>query len=124
MAVGQVGPVLAASLVEWFREPRNRALLARLADAGVVMEAPRAARAAHRSFEGRTFVLTGRLENYTREDASALIEERGGRVASSVSRRTDYVIAGEEAGSKLDKARALGVTVLDEAAFAALLKGE
>jgi DNA ligase (NAD+) len=72
-------------------------------------------------FAGKQFVLTGTLSNYTRDEAKALIEGRGGRVTSSVSKKTDYVIAGDEAGSKLDKATTLGVTVLDEAAFKGML---
>jgi DNA ligase (NAD+) len=121
IAVGQVGPILAAAVLEWFREPRNRALLERLAAARVSMEAPRVARRVDHSFTEKTFVLTGRLERFTRDEAAALIVERGGRVASTVSKKTSYLIAGEEAGSKLDKARSLGVTVLDEGAFTALL---
>jgi DNA ligase (NAD+) len=72
-------------------------------------------------FAGKQFVLTGTLPGYTRDEARAMIESRGGRVTSSVSKKTDYVIAGDEAGSKLDKATSLGVTVLDEAGFKGML---
>ena len=72
-------------------------------------------------FAGKQFVLTGTLENYTRDEARAAIEARGGRVTSSVSKKTDYLVAGEEAGSKLDKATSLGVTVVDEQAFKKML---
>ena len=72
-------------------------------------------------FAGKTFVLTGKLENYTRDEAAKLIEERGGRVSSSVSKKTDFVVAGEDAGSKLTKAESLGVAVLDEAEFGAMI---
>ena len=72
-------------------------------------------------FVGKTFVLTGKLENYTRDGAAKLIEERGGRVSSSVSKNTDFVVAGSDAGSKLTKAESLGVSVLDEATFRAML---
>jgi DNA ligase (NAD+) len=122
-AVDQIGPVLADSIVHWFAEPHNRELVARLAAAGVVTTETKSARAtdAASGLAGKTFVLTGRLERFTRDEAAALIESHGGRVASSVSRKTDYVVAGDEAGSKLDKARELGVTVLDEAGFAALV---
>ena len=74
-------------------------------------------------FVGKTFVLTGKLENYTRDEAAKLIEDRGGRVSSSVSKKTDYVLAGESAGSKLDKAKELGVKIIDEAEFEKLIDG-
>jgi DNA ligase (NAD+) len=73
-------------------------------------------------FAGKLFVLTGKLESMTRDDARAMIESKGGRVMSSVSRKTDFVVAGEEAGSKLDKAKELNVTVIDEATFGEMLK--
>jgi DNA ligase (NAD+) len=121
-ATNEIGPIVAASVAAWFRDDENRALVERLRAAGVSVEGPKAAaKAASGAFAGKTFVLTGRLERFTRDEAAALVEARGGRVASSVSKKTDYVVAGEEAGSKLEKANALGVAVLDEAAFAAML---
>jgi DNA ligase (NAD+) len=120
-ATNEIGPKIAASVAAWFRDPENRALVERLRAAGLVMEGPKTVSTGG-AFAGKTFVLTGRLERYTRDEAAALIEARGGRVASSVSKKTDYVVAGEEAGSKLDKATALGVAVLDEAAFAAMVE--
>jgi DNA ligase (NAD+) len=119
--VDQVGPVLAASIVSWFGDARNRGLLERLAAGGVVTSEEVVEARPDARFAGKTFVLTGRLERHTRDEAAALIEARGGRVSSSVSRKTDYVVAGEDAGSKLDKARELAIAVLDEAAFDALL---
>ena len=74
------------------------------------------------TLSGKTFVLTGKLENYTRDEAAKLIEDRGGRVSSSVSKKTDYVVAGSDAGSKLTKAEGLGITVLNEVQFGEMLK--
>jgi DNA ligase (NAD+) len=111
----EIGEVVAASIHDWFRQARNRKLLKRLADAGVKMEAARAGgEQAPRVFEGKTFVLTGTLPTMKRDDAKAYIEARGGRVSGSVSKKTDFVVAGDEAGSKLAKAQELGVTVIDE----------
>jgi DNA ligase (NAD+) len=116
--VNEIGPVVGEAVASWFREPMNRELVRRLQDAGVNTEAPRLVVAAADSpFAGKTVVLTGRLEKYTRDEAAALIEARGGRVSGSVSKKTDIVVAGEEAGSKLEKATALGVRVVDEAGF-------
>ena len=88
------------------------------------MEAPKVVVEAAAGVAGKTFVLTGKLEGFTRDEAAALIASRGGKTSSSVSRKTDYVVAGSEAGSKLDKAESLGVTVLDEAAFRELMAGD
>jgi len=122
-AIEDVGPVIAGSVSGWFSDPENRSLVERLRSAGVNMASstyrPRDGVAAGR-LAGKTFVLTGTLQTMTREQASARIEAMGGKVSSSVSKKTDYVVAGSEAGSKLDKALALGVPVLDEAAFQAL----
>ena len=122
-AVPDVGPVLAASVRNFAEEPRNRALVDKLAAAGVNMESrqPPPSAAAAGPLSGKTFVLTGTLQSMTREHAAAEIERQGGKVSSSVSRKTSYVVVGADAGSKLDKARELGVTTLDEDAFRALI---
>ncbi|MEJ7624542.1 MAG: NAD-dependent DNA ligase LigA [Pyrinomonadaceae bacterium] len=123
-AIHEIGRTVAASVYEWFREPRNIDLIARLKAAGVQTETDAATHSAiDDRFVGKTFVLTGKLENYTRDEAAKLIEDRGGRVSSSVSKKTDYVVAGEDAGSKLTKAENLGLTVLDESAFAEMGDG-
>ncbi|RMG49375.1 MAG: NAD-dependent DNA ligase LigA [Acidobacteria bacterium] len=116
-AIPEIGPIVAQSIYEWFREPRNRKLISRLKAAGVRMKrGPEAARRGTR-LAGLQFVLTGRLASMTREEATRLIEQLGGRVASSVSRRTNYVVVGEEPGSKLDRARELGIPTLTEREF-------
>lgn len=112
------GEKTAAAVRRWFADPTNRALLRALSAAGVEPTPPAAASSA---LAGKTFVLTGTLPALTREDATARIEAAGGKVAGSVSRKTHYVVAGEEAGSKLEKAKALGVPVLDEAGLRQLL---
>jgi DNA ligase (NAD+) len=123
-ATHEIGPVLAASARSWLDEPRNRELVARLRAAGVRMEIPEAERqqaSAPGRLTGRTYVITGTLASMTREEASAALERLGAKVAGSVSKKTTAVIVGAEAGSKADKAKALGVRMLDEAAFQALL---
>ncbi|GAB4253577.1 MAG: NAD-dependent DNA ligase LigA [Thermoleophilia bacterium] len=125
-----IGPVIARSIREWFAEERNRGLVERLRRAGVRMEAEAAQSdaAAVAKEEGPaarlTFVLTGSLSNLSRAEATRLIEEAGGKVTSSVSGRTDYVVAGENPGSKLDRARELGVRVLSEEDLLGLLSAE
>jgi DNA ligase (NAD+) len=114
-AIHEIGEVVAASIHDWFRQSRNQKLVKRLAEAGVRMEAVSAGGVqAPRVFEGKTFVLTGTLPTMKRDDAKTFIEARGGRVSGSVSKKTDFVVAGEEAGSKLTKAQDLGVPVIDE----------
>jgi len=117
--IPEIGPVLAASVRSFGAEPHNRALVQRLRDAGVNVESqqPPADVSAPGPLAGKTFVLTGTLPTLTREQATQLIEELGGKVAGSVSKKTAYVVAGEEAGTKLEKARQLGIPVLDEAGF-------
>jgi DNA ligase (NAD+) len=120
--VDGVGPVIAQSVQRFFSVKDNRALVERLRRAGVDLTAPRAAPSQGGPFEGLTFVLTGGLATHTRDGAQAEIEARGGKVTSSVSKKTSYVVAGESPGSKLAKAESLGVTVLDEEAFVELLE--
>ncbi len=119
--IPEIGLTVAESVYEWMRDPVNVHLIERLREAGVQLEVDAASTAAlDERFVGKTFVLTGKLENYTRDEAAKLIEDRGGRVSSSVSKKTDYVVAGEDAGSKLTKAESLGVAVLDESHFMAM----
>jgi DNA ligase (NAD+) len=119
-----IGPNVAASLADYFGGP-GIAVLDDLVDAGIEPElpAPRAV-AASGPLSGKAVVVTGTLEGFTREDAEAAIRAAGGKPAGSVSKKTDYVVAGENAGSKLAKAQELGVPVLDEAAFRALVADE
>ena len=119
-AIESVGPVIARSIETFFRQSRNREVVEALRRAGVNTKAPPRLKGGR--LEGKTFVLTGSLEGYTRPEATAAVEERGGKVASSVSRKTDYVVVGAEPGSKAEKARQLGVQILDEAAFRKLLE--
>jgi DNA ligase (NAD+) len=114
--VFEIGEVMALAIREWFDNEKNQLLLERLQKSGVLMEVVRSEEEAQivRVFEGKQFVLTGTLPTLKRDTAKAFIEARGGRVNSSVSKKTDFVVAGEEAGSKLDKALELGVLVLDE----------
>jgi DNA ligase (NAD+) len=116
--VDDVGPVVARSVREWFDVEENQRLLERLDAAGVSLEAvePELPSGAG-SLEGQTFVLTGTLDSMTRDEAQAALERLGARVSSSVSRKTTAVIAGKEAGSKLEKARTLGVPIVEEAEF-------
>ncbi|HLA77366.1 MAG TPA: helix-hairpin-helix domain-containing protein, partial [Vicinamibacteria bacterium] len=116
----EIGPAVAQSVHDWCRQPANRELLARLEAAGLRTE-EEAGPAASQAFLGMQFVLTGSLETMTRDQAKAAIEARGGRVTSSVSKKTWAVVVGKEAGSKLDKASELGLRILDESAFKALL---
>ncbi len=121
-AIPEIGLTVAESVHDWFDDEGNRALCDRLRAAGVKTETERRSSAtADERFAGKQFVLTGTLAGFTRDEARGLIEARGGRVNSSVSKKTDYIVAGEAAGSKLDKAESLGVTVIDEAAFRAML---
>jgi DNA ligase (NAD+) len=120
--VEEVGPRISQAILEFFRDKENRNLVKRLEDAGVDMTAEKKQRSTQ--LAGLTFVLTGTLPNLTREDAKGKIEAAGGKTAGSVSKKTSYVVAGEEAGSKLDKARELKIPVIDEEELLALLAGK
>ena len=119
-AVPEIGPETAAAVGDFFAAPRNRDVLARLREAGV---APRPVAGGAGPLDGLTFVFTGSLEDLTRAEAEDLVERLGGRATSSVSGRTDYLVAGADPGSKLEDARAEGVEILDEAGFRALCDG-
>jgi len=120
--VPDVGPVVAESLHAFLAEPHNREVIARLVAAGVHWPDEEGNAGAPKPFAGKTFVLTGTLPNLKRDDAKLKIETAGGKVSGSVSKKTDYVVAGEEAGSKLEKAQELGVSVIDEAQLLQLLE--
>jgi len=120
--VPDVGPVVAESLAAFFAETHNREVIDRLRRAGVSWPEGEPAQAGPQLFAGKTLVLTGTLPTLKRDEAKAMIEAAGGKVAGSVSKKTDYVVAGEEAGSKLEKALELGVSVIDEAELMKLLE--
>ncbi|MEP6704840.1 MAG: helix-hairpin-helix domain-containing protein, partial [Acidobacteriota bacterium] len=121
-AIHEIGLTVAVSVYDWFRNPLHVDLINRLKAADVKMESDGASSAAlDERFAGKTFVLTGALDGYTRDEAAKLIEDRGGRVSSSVSKKTDFVVAGSDAGSKLTKAQGLGVTVLNEELFKGMI---
>ena len=123
-AVHEIGLTMAQSIRDWFDDQGNKDLCRRLREAGVRIESEKPAAGAGtdiEKFAGKQFVLTGSLPGITRDEARALIEGSGGRVTSSVSKKTDFVVAGAEPGSKLDKAVQLGVTVIDEAEFKKML---
>ncbi len=122
LEVPDVGPVLAQSIARFFAERHNRDVIAALRKAGVHWPETAPQRAAAGRLTGVTFVLTGTLPTLAREEAKALIEDHGGKVAGSVSRKTNYVVAGTDAGSKLDKAQELGIPVVDEPGLLALIK--
>ncbi len=120
--IEDIGPVMAEAITQFFADSRNQTLLKRLCDAGLNTkeeEAPSPA-PAESPFEGKTVVLTGKLERFTRRDAQSIIERLGGKCTSSVSRKTDYVIAGTDPGSKLTRAQDLGITILTESEFLAM----
>jgi len=119
--VEEVGPRISAAILDFFSRPANRTLVEKLREAGVVMTAEKKVRTSQ--LDGFTFVLTGTMPNLTRDEAKQKIEAAGGKVSGSVSKKTSYVVAGEEAGSKLDKAQELKIPVVDEAGLLKLLAG-
>ncbi len=120
-SVHEIGPEIAASLESFFREERNRRVIDRLRALGLQIETAGQAAEDQRPLEGKSFVFTGGLGGFSREEAKRRVEQLGGRVTSSVSKQTDYVVIGRDPGSKLDQAKRMGVTVLSEAEFGSLL---
>jgi DNA ligase (NAD+) len=121
LEVADVGPIVAKSIRTFFEQPHNREVVEQLRACGLTWEEGAPAAVAPRPLSGKTFVITGTLPSLSRDDAKDRIEAAGGKVAGSVSKKTDYVVAGTEAGSKLVKAQDLGVAVIDEASLLALL---
>ena len=121
--IPEIGPTIAESVVNFFQNDQNRTVIEKLRQAGLNMKLPELpVGTASQALNGKIFVITGTLSNYTRDEAAARIESSGGRVTASVSKKTNYILAGESAGSKLDKAQALGIQVLDETAFEQLFE--
>jgi len=122
-AIHEIGQTVAVSVFNWMNNPPNQELIKRLKAAGVKTEIEgESSVSLNENFAGKTFVLTGKLENFTRDEAAQIIEEGGGRISNSVSKKTDFVVAGADAGSKLDKANSLSVKVIDEEIFTQMTK--
>lgn len=117
----EIGPIVAQSIYNFFQNPKNLKVLEKLKEGGVKFPAEKTEER-ETPLSGKTFVLTGGLDSFTRAEARKVIEDMGGRVASSVSNKTDFVIAGKDPGSKYDKALRLGVRVLDESGFKEMLE--
>ena len=124
LEVSDVGPIVAQSVLAFFAQAHHQEIVAQLRACGVRWEEGAPAERAPKPLSGQTIVLTGTLPSLSRDEAKAMLEEAGAKVAGSVSQKTSYVVAGSEAGSKLEKALALGVPVLDEAGLLSLLKGD
>ena len=118
--IEDIGPVIAESVYNFFAQDQTRDLIEKLKEAGVYMEYKE--ETGDERFFGKTFVLTGSLERYSRDEASEIIERFGGKTSGSVSKKTSYVLAGEEAGSKLTKAQELGIPIISEAEFEEMIK--
>jgi DNA ligase (NAD+) len=122
LAMKGIGEKSAESLMTWFTDVANTRLLERLTKSGIRLVPSEATAVETGTIAGKTFVLTGELASFTREEAKAMIRRKGGHISSSVSRKTDFVVAGADPGSKLDHARKLGVAVLDEGTFRKLVE--
>jgi DNA ligase (NAD+) len=122
-AVEGVGPNVAQAVVDWFARPGNQAVLKKLSERGVWPTGQARRKAAGGPLSDKTFVITGTLPNWSRDEAKAFIEEHGGKVTDSVSKKTSYLLLGEAPGSKLAKAKDLGVPIIDEAGLRKLGKG-
>ena len=123
VAIDEVGPKIAESINDYFQAGRHTAFLQKLAEAGVQLGGGEAEeKQENAAFVGKTFVLTGTLPTLDRREASVMIERAGGKTSGSVSKKTDYVLAGENAGSKLTKAQELGITIIDEETFLQMLE--
>lgn len=119
--INDIGEVMANSIIEFFMQEQTKDLIEKLKNAGVNMNCLEE-ESADKRFEGKTFVLTGSLELFTRKEAEDIIEKLGGKTSSSVSKKTDYVLAGEDAGSKLTKAQSLGINIISETDFKEMIK--
>lgn len=119
--INDIGKVMANSIIEFFMQEQTKDLIEKLKNAGVNMNCLEE-ESDDKRFEGKTFVLTGSLELFTRKEAEDIIEKLGGKTSSSVSKKTDYVLAGEDAGSKLTKAQSLGINIISETDFKEMIK--
>jgi len=119
--IDQIGPTMAESVYEYFRNPDNRAVIDHLLAVGLRPQQPKARPQREGKLQGKTIVVTGTLENFTRQQIEQAIRQAGAKPSGSVSKKTDYMLAGENPGSKLDKARELGVEVINEKEFLELL---
>jgi DNA ligase (NAD+) len=122
--VYEIGPKVAESIAQFFQQESNREMLARFREAGVRMSEERTPVSGDQPLERKAFVLTGALQNMTRSEASEAIKKAGGKVTSSVSKNTDYVVVGDAPGSKYDRAKKLDITTLTEDEFMLLISGE
>jgi DNA ligase (NAD+) len=118
----EIGPRIAESVERFFRHKRNKSVIDKLKEAGVSLEVNEREKHERGTFAGKTFVLTGTMSTLTREEAKAIIEDNGGKVSSTVSKKTDYVVVGADPGSKYDKAKSLGIRILNEDEFAKLIR--